>query len=165
MSEKFLDGIKKPQTNKRTNKKQLITMVDTLQSWLYKSNCWLIRNTKLQKYRLNVCKIRLDQWKNEKVKKSLPVTHSLYPFLSRVERNQIWPVQLIYFFFHICCCKYSNGTITGEGLQMLTYARRPSPLSSDGSLTCQTFRKVFSEGPQHSHTMPSVWQWSCHFLL
>ena len=46
------------------------------------------------------------------------------------------------------------------------------PLSSEGSLTCHThcdaalpFIMVISEDPWHSHLMPSVWQWSCHYLF
>ena len=36
---------------------------------------------------------------------------------------------------------HSNGDviITGEGLEILTYARHSRPLSSEGSLTCHTF--------------------------
>ena len=52
------------------------------------------------------------------------------------------------------------------------YARHSWPLSSEGSLTCHTyydtglpFIMVISEDPWHSHLMPSVWQWSCHYLV
>ena len=45
-------------------------------------------------------------------------------------------------------------------------------LSSEGSLTCHTscdtclpFIMVMSEDPWHSHLLPSVWQWSCHYLF
>ena len=48
-------------------------------------------------------------------------------------------------------------TITGKGLQILTYARHLWPLRSEGSLTCHTycdtdrpFITVISEGPWHS---------------
>ena len=34
---------------------------------------------------------------------------------------------------------YGDVTITGEGLQILTYARHSWPLSSDGSLACHTY--------------------------
>ena len=69
---------------------------------------------------------------------------------------------------------HSNGdvNIAGEGLQILTYARHSWPLSSEGSLTCHTYCDtglplimVISEDPLHSHLLPSVWQWSCHYLL
>ena len=57
-------------------------------------------------------------------------------------------------------------------LQILTYARHSWPMSSEGSLTCHThcdtglsFIMVISEDPWHSHLLPSVWQWSCHYLL
>ena len=65
---------------------------------------------------------------------------------------------------------YGDVTIAGEGLQNLTYARYSLPFSSEGSLTCQTHcdtrlpsKMVISEDPWHSHLLPSVWQWSCHF--
>ena len=42
----------------------------------------------------------------------------------------------------------------------------------DGSLACHTycdtwhpFIMVISEDPWHSHLLPSVWQWSCHYLF
>ena len=34
---------------------------------------------------------------------------------------------------------YGDVTITGEGLQILTYARHSWPLSSEGSLACHTY--------------------------
>ena len=62
--------------------------------------------------------------------------------------------------------------IAGEVLQSLTYAQRSWPLSSEGSLACQTycdtghpFIMVIFEDPWHSHLLPNVWQWSCHYLL
>ena len=67
---------------------------------------------------------------------------------------------------------YGDVIIAGEGLQILTYARHSRSLSSEGSLTCHTycntglpFIMVISEDPLHSHLLPSVWQWSCHYLF
>ena len=67
---------------------------------------------------------------------------------------------------------YGDVTITGEGLQILTYARHSWQLSSEGSLTCHShcdtglpFIMVISEDPLHSHLLPSVWQWSCRYLF
>ena len=67
---------------------------------------------------------------------------------------------------------YGDVTMTGEGLQILTYARHSWPLSSKGSLACHTycdkghsFRMVISEVPWPSQLLPSVWQWSCHYLF
>ena len=67
---------------------------------------------------------------------------------------------------------YGDVTIAGEGLQILTYARHPWPLSSEGSLMCHNhcdtglpFIMVISEDPWHSHLMPTVWRWSCHYLF
>ena len=58
---------------------------------------------------------------------------------------------------------YGNVVITGEGLQILTYAVHSWPLSSEGSLACHIycgtghpFTMVFSEDPWHSHVLPSV---------
>ena len=70
---------------------------------------------------------------------------------------------------------YGDVTIAGEGLNM-TYARHSWPLSSEGSLACHTywntehpFTMVIAEDPWpwrwHSHLLPSVWQWSCHYLF
>ena len=57
---------------------------------------------------------------------------------------------------------YGDVTITGERLQILTYARHSWPLSSEGSLACHTyydterpFIMVISEDPWHSHLLPS----------
>ena len=65
---------------------------------------------------------------------------------------------------------YGDITIANEGLQ--TYARHTWPLSSEGSLACHTycdmehpFIMVISEDQWHSHVLPSVWQWSCHYLF
>ena len=67
---------------------------------------------------------------------------------------------------------YGDVTIAGEGLQMLTYARHAWSLSSEDSLTCPThcdtgltFILVISEDSLHSHLLPTVWQWSCHYLF
>ena len=63
-------------------------------------------------------------------------------------------------------------TITGEGLQMLTYIRPHWTLRSEGSLPCYTFCDkgqpfilVVSEDPWHAHVLPSVWQWICPYLF
>ena len=55
---------------------------------------------------------------------------------------------------------------------ILTYARQLRSLSSEGSLSCHTysdtlnpFIMVISEDPWHSHLLPSVWQWNCHYLF
>ena len=65
---------------------------------------------------------------------------------------------------------YGDVTFTGEGLQILTYARHSGPLGSEGSLACHTycdtghpFKMVISEDPWHSHLLSSVWQLSCFY--
>ena len=67
---------------------------------------------------------------------------------------------------------YGNVTITSEGAQILTFARHAWPLSFEGSLACHTYFDTghpfimnTSEDPLHSHLLPSVWQWSCHYLF
>ena len=67
---------------------------------------------------------------------------------------------------------YGDVTITGEGLQILTYARHLWPLSREGSLACHNycdkshlFLMVIFEDPWHSHRLNSVWQKSCHCLI
>ena len=67
---------------------------------------------------------------------------------------------------------FGDVTIVGEGQQILAYARHSCPLSNEGSLACHTycdtghkFIMVIPEDPRHSHLMPSVWQWSCHYLF
>ena len=52
------------------------------------------------------------------------------------------------------------------------HARHLWPLSSEGSILCYTycdtghpFIMVISEDQWHSHLLPSVWQWSCHYLF
>ena len=52
---------------------------------------------------------------------------------------------------------YGDGTIVGEGLQIVTYAWLPWPLSIGGSFACHTYRDkghplimVISEDPWHS---------------
>ena len=54
----------------------------------------------------------------------------------------------------------------------LCYAQHSWPLNSEGSETCHTycdtcllFLMVISEDPWHSHLLPSIWQWSCHYLF
>ena len=52
------------------------------------------------------------------------------------------------------------------------FARLSWQLSSEGSLACHTycdtgqpFVMVISEDPWHLHLLPSVLQWSCHYLF
>ena len=70
---------------------------------------------------------------------------------------------------------YGDVTIAGEGLNM-TNARHSGPLSSECSLACHTywntghpFTMVIAEVPWSwrwpPHLLPSVWQWSCHYLF
>ena len=62
--------------------------------------------------------------------------------------------------------------MTGERLQILSYARHFWPFSSEGSSACHTYRDtghpfivVISdhEDPWHSHLLPSLWQCSSHY--
>ena len=76
------------------------------------------------------------------------------------------------FSSHLRIHSHGEVTITGEGVQILTYAQHSWPLSSEGSLACHTyydtgqpFIMVISEETWHSHLLPSFWQWSCHYLF
>ena len=69
---------------------------------------------------------------------------------------------------------YSYGyvTITGERLQILTYARHLSPLSSMVLLAGHTysdtghpFIMIISKDPWNSYLLPRVLQCSCNYLL
>ena len=47
--------------------------------------------------------------------------------------------------------------MTGEGLQILTYARHLWTLSSENSLACHTYcHTEHPDDPCHSHLVPSV---------
>ena len=76
---------------------------------------------------------------------------------------------LLSFTSHSRLHSYGDITITGEGLQILTYTWHSG--CSEGYLACNTycdtshpFIMVISEDPWHSHILPSVWQWSCHYV-
>ena len=64
-------------------------------------------------------------------------------------------------------------TITGSGLQSFDlYSAHTAIEQCHGSLTYHTYREtgkpfimVISEDQWHSHLLPCVWQWSCHYLL
>ena len=80
----------------------------------------------------------------------------------------VWSLSSHSKIFH----SYGKVTIAGEGLQILTYARNLWPLSSKDYLTrhtyCDTglpFTMYIFEDPWHSQMLPSVWQWSCHYLF
>ena len=67
---------------------------------------------------------------------------------------------------------YGDVIIGVEGPQNLTYVRHSWPLSCEGSLACHAYCDTghlfimdISEDPWHSHLLPSVWQWSCHYLF
>ena len=67
---------------------------------------------------------------------------------------------------------YGDATITGEGIQILTYTRHSRPLSSESSLAyhtyCDTghpFIMVISEDLQHLHLLPRFWNWNCRYLF
>ena len=51
-------------------------------------------------------------------------------------------------------------SITHEELQIFTYTWHLWSLNSESSLACH-----YHCDTGHSHLMPSVWQWSCHYLL
>ena len=108
----------------------------------------------------------------EKQHVPVPITEHgklpLHPFLSFVCLFVCLGSSVPFENFH----SFGNITITGEGLQIFTCSRQSWPLSSEGSLTCHTycntgqlFIMVISEDQQPSHLLPSVWQWSCNYIL
>ena len=79
------------------------------------------------------------------------------------KRNEFFCLLFVWGFWSHSRIVHSYGdvTITGEGLQMLTYARYSWPLSSEGSLACHAycdtghpFIMVISEDPWHSRLLP-----------
>ena len=94
-------------------------------------------------------------------------------------QQQVWTSWVLCFLFVCGFTSYSRifhsyggATITGEGLHILTYTRHSWPLSSVGSLACHTscdtghpFIMDITEDPWHSHLLPSVWLWNCHYLI
>ena len=48
------------------------------------------------------------------------------------------PLDLFHSFWNVTIFPHKDSTITGEGLQILTFARQSWPLSSEGSLACHT---------------------------
>ena len=80
----------------------------------------------------------------------------------------VWCFSSHSIIFH----SYRDVTITGEGLQILTYAGHSWSLSSEGSLAfhtyCDTghpFIMIITDDPWHSHLLSRVWQWSFHYLF
>ena len=83
----------------------------------------------------------------------------------------IWTIHTCFFF--VCLFGvYRMKNFTGCWLRatVLAYFRHSWLLSSEGSLACHTycdtrhpFTMVISEDPWHSHLLPNVWQWSCHY--
>ena len=67
---------------------------------------------------------------------------------------------------------YWDVFISGEELQIFTYAQHSRSLSVRIFLACHIycamghlFIMVISENPWHSHQLPSIWQWSCLYLF
>ena len=70
------------------------------------------------------------------------------------------------FFTHM-----ETSPLPVNGCKFWSYARYSWPLSSEGSLACYTycdtehpFIMIISVDSWHSHLLPSVWHWSCHYL-
>ena len=87
-------------------------------------------------------------------------------------------LQTIYFSFFVCLFEVYSPTrecfthmetspLPVKGCKF--WPRHSWPLGSEGSLTCcdmgLPFIIVISEEPWHAHLLPSVWQWSCHYLF
>ena len=85
-----------------------------------------------------------------------------------------YKVNCILWWWFVCLFKVFRPTreffthIEGEELQILTNARHSWRLSFSLHTYCDTghpFIMVISKDPWHSHLLPSVWQWSCHYLF
>ena len=82
-------------------------------------------------------------------------------------------IVVLFVCLFVCLCLSSFSIffiITGEELQILTNAQLSWQLSSEGSLACHTycdmsqpFIMFIFEDPWHSHLLPNVCQWSCHY--
>ena len=89
--------------------------------------------------------------------------------MSFATTSQLWnTVRFLCLGFFVPVEKFSL-TIAAEGLQLhtLSFAQRSWPLSSEVSLACHTYTVTWgiSEDPWHSYLLPSVWQWSRHYLF
>ena len=61
---------------------------------------------------------------------------------------------------------YGDVTITGKGLQILTFARHSWPLILEGTLACHTdYDTGHLWGPVTLKPIVECWQWSCHYLF
>ena len=70
------------------------------------------------------------------------------------------------------CIHMETSPLPVKGFKFFYLTRHSWPLSSEGSLLCHTycdmghpFVMIISEEQWHSHLLPSVWQWSCHYLF
>ena len=117
-------------------------------------------------------------------RRSMPLVHDSCTITWERQRLQaLWNFKFLFvkilcvclvFFFVYSRIVYwhKDVTIAGEGLQILTFARHTWPLRSEGSLVCHAycdtghlFIKVSLQDPWHSQLLPSVWQWSRHYLI
>ena len=146
-------------------------------SRIFRGSSIIIRNIKTHKRcQCNKRKTGNGKWRIMVVEWTSGVPephHYLYVSNSLNESDMVWPES----FFPLACfaliclfvCSgfssyskifnsYGDVTISGEGLQILTYTRFLWPLSSEGSLACLSycdtglpFIKVIFEDPWHSH--------------
>ena len=83
----------------------------------------------------------------------------------------------IYFCLLVCLCfltPFENFSLIWrrQHFRWRIYNWHSWPLNSEGSFTChiycdtgKPFIMVISKDPWHSHLLPSVWYWICHFLF
>ena len=80
-----------------------------------------------------------------------------------------WLLKLLLIcFFSNMFYSYGDVTITGEGLQILTYTRHLWPFFSVPHVLWHgspVYTIVISEDPRHSLLLPGAWQWNCHYLF
>ena len=103
--------------------------------------------------------VYLNKWVSEQMSKWLEFNMGFFCVWSLSSHSRI---------FH----SRGDVTIADKGLQILIYSRHSWQLSSEGSSTCHSycdtglpFIMVISENPWQSILLPSVWQWSCDYLI
>ena len=80
----------------------------------------------------------------------------------------VWGVSSHSRIFH----SYGEFTMTGEGLQIFYLCSALMTIKQWWFFNMPhhlwhglPFIMVISEDPRHPHLLPSVWQWSCHYLF
>ena len=87
---------------------------------------------------------RIQNWPNLRKYGKWEYKKLLYTGLLNVCSNSLSLILFYGSFLSRMFHSYGDVTITGEGLQILTFARISWPLSSEGYLTCHTYCNIGS---------------------